>query len=152
MATIKKVTPSLAAFSPKHFPLLSVFFLPPSFPPFTGRRTLEEAAGKADAKSSYDPRPLPSPPSHLLPSLSALYLIDTCSLVNPGLPPGTIPHGSVTNVRAKHAARIQSSHHTHIIGGTSSLIPQLTVKMKSNFCNKPVGKDSQPPNGLFEDI
>lgn len=49
---------------------------------------LERQQVKADAKSSYE--------APLL-SLPALYLIDTCSLVNPGAPPGTVPHGPATN-------------------------------------------------------
>lgn len=118
MAAITKVTHSLAACSQTFPSSLRLFYPPqPSYPPLTGRRTVGEAAGKADAKSSYE-----SPPSSLTTSLSALYLIDTCSLVNPGLPPGIAPHGSVTNVSDIHTSN-QSSRRTHIL--TTAALPHL---------------------------
>jgi len=131
----------------KHVSLLFRLFpvLPPSFPPFAGRGTAGEAAGREDAKSSHDPRPSPS-------SLSALYLIDTCSLVNPGLPPGIAPHGSVANVH--------THTHTHTVVTSHSRYRQHFPTYSHTNCTSAVQffvvnlfrEKSHPPNGLFEDI
>lgn len=130
-AAILKVTHSLLPV-PQYPPRL-VPFLPSSFPPSTGKGTVGEAAGKADAKSSYDPpRSLPSlppPPSLPLCSVANRHLLP-CQRWTPSWHrPTWLGHQRPR----KHRAHIQSSHHTHIIRGTSSLIPTLTVKMKSNF-------------------
>lgn len=69
MATIKKVAPSLAASSKTFFSFLHLFsFSTSPIPSVYWQGTAGEAAGKADAKSSYDPRPSPS-----LPSTSSLH-------------------------------------------------------------------------------
>lgn len=88
------------------------------------------------------PRGLMTAPPQHSPSLPGLYLIDTCSLVNPGLPPGIAPHGLVTNLIHKHTL---SLNHTVISAELYALIPTLTVTTMSSFYIKHVRKNDDPP-------